>query len=520
MLFSLAFTALLGLTTAQANNNSLIVTKVPDYVRPYIVRAYSIDGVRVGSQIYRFPVTGPSSDNAFTLISTAAPASSDLGVLPHIHQEHYENFYCLRGRFNLWASKDNATSGRVFTPGDYGAVPQNTTHTFQILDPFTEMVGVIQPGGFEDLFYFLASANYSSTTDAPFPQGNFSSPGGDAETISKLTQFDVYAQLAFSPDFAFDNNGTTDTSSERTWHNGPNALAADSETPFFVGKSYGPKYLATTASNTYLIVEPFITAKQSAGNFSEGTITLQQQSAGSADKYSLPGHTALEVVDGMVGVNVGGFNETVMLAIGDVVFVPANTTFSFWGEAAYSKVLAIGQGKDTLQSKLIEGGKTWGSAIWPNALFTLRYAVTLYYLPEDVDTSVFNVFVEWLHTQDLPAGDASGDDDWAEISGIKDHQERCELLTDVLTFADRFIMDEFSQTVHDILVDYIGSQQFAPPFNVIISIHQYLSDNHSEIFQLLVDKHCKIWKLADTEDEKVFSDLPVKFMTGVIRKFR
>jgi hypothetical protein len=64
--------------------SDLIVSKVPDHVRPYIVRAYAIDGYRVGSQIYRFPVTGPSSDYAFTLISTAAPASTSLGVLPHV----------------------------------------------------------------------------------------------------------------------------------------------------------------------------------------------------------------------------------------------------------------------------------------------------------------------------------------------------------------------------------------------------------------------------------------------------
>lgn len=73
-----------GRGVAKRDNSSLIVTKVPDYVRPYAVRAYSLDGVRIGSQIYRFPVTGPSSDNAFTLISTAAPGSSDLGVLPHV----------------------------------------------------------------------------------------------------------------------------------------------------------------------------------------------------------------------------------------------------------------------------------------------------------------------------------------------------------------------------------------------------------------------------------------------------
>jgi hypothetical protein len=88
-----AFTSLVGLAaclpssspaSSKKSNSQLVVAKVPDHVRPYIVRAYTLDGYRVGSQIYRFPVTGPSSDYAFTLISTSAPASSELGVLPHV----------------------------------------------------------------------------------------------------------------------------------------------------------------------------------------------------------------------------------------------------------------------------------------------------------------------------------------------------------------------------------------------------------------------------------------------------
>lgn len=88
-----ALTSLVGLAVCLPSSShlyskqvvgDLIVTKVPDHVRPYIVRAYTLDGYRVGSQVYRFPVTGPSSDYAFTLISTAAPASTSLGVLPHV----------------------------------------------------------------------------------------------------------------------------------------------------------------------------------------------------------------------------------------------------------------------------------------------------------------------------------------------------------------------------------------------------------------------------------------------------
>lgn len=92
-----AFTSLVGLAASLPSAphahtarvaGDLIVTKVPDYVRPYIVRAYTLDGYLVGSQVYRFPVTGPSSDYAFSLVSTAAPASTSLGVLPHVSHWH------------------------------------------------------------------------------------------------------------------------------------------------------------------------------------------------------------------------------------------------------------------------------------------------------------------------------------------------------------------------------------------------------------------------------------------------
>ncbi|KAJ4343532.1 hypothetical protein N0V87_000299 [Didymella glomerata] len=323
---------------------------LPDYVRPYI--------------IYRFPVTGPSSDYAFTLISTAAPASTSLGVLPHTHATHYENFYCLKGRYALWTSKDNVTSGRILTPGDYGAVPHDTTHTFQLLDPFVELVGVIQPGGFEDLFYFLANANYSSTTNAPFPQGNFTDPGGDSSLITTLESYDVYAQLTFSPPMDFGANGATEE--DAVWHDRSNELGKDAQTPFFVAKGYGPKYLAGDRESSYAIVEPFVTSQQSDGNFTEGTITLSKPVDGARPAtYSLPGHTALEIVDGLVSIDVGGFDGTTTLSVGDVVFVPANTTFSFWGESVYSKVLYVGAGEDTIDARIRKNAKEWDSATWP-----------------------------------------------------------------------------------------------------------------------------------------------------------
>jgi hypothetical protein len=129
---------------------SLWVTEVPESLQNYAIPHSVGNAYAVGDQIYRFPVTGPSSNYSFTLIGTSSPASDSLGVLPHIHQAHYENFFNFKGSFQLWTQHGNGTQEtRQFTQHDYGGVPPNTTHTFQILEPETEMVGVISPGGFE-----------------------------------------------------------------------------------------------------------------------------------------------------------------------------------------------------------------------------------------------------------------------------------------------------------------------------------------------------------------------------------
>ena len=139
-----------ALSVASAARSSLHVENAPSHVRPYVIERYAnAQAVAVGQQIYRFPVTGPSSGGAFSILMTSSPGSDALGVLPHIHKTHYENFFCSKGRFQLWTEKYGDEQARVMLPGDYGAVPHNTTHTFQVLDPDTEMLGVIQPGGFE-----------------------------------------------------------------------------------------------------------------------------------------------------------------------------------------------------------------------------------------------------------------------------------------------------------------------------------------------------------------------------------
>ncbi|TVY75901.1 Quercetin 2,3-dioxygenase [Lachnellula suecica] len=361
-----------ALPATQALNSSIWVDQVPNYVRPYAIPHYSATGLVIGQQIYRFPVTGPSSDNAFTLISTNAPGSTSLGVLPHLHEVHYENFFNFRGRFQLWTEKDGDEETRILTQGDYGGVPHNTTHTFQILDPDTEMVGVIQPGGFEsiifasadferDLFYALASANYSSPTFSPYdPSAVADDSSPPASVIASLQQFDVYAELDYTPRTDAVNGAAPANS---TWHTGANALATNDSTPYFVAKDYGPKYLST--ENGYQVIQPFVTPVQSAGNFSLSTITMDKLSNVTASEQNFAGHAAFEVLEGQLMVSMEG--ELLSLLQGDVVFIPGNTTYTYYSLVAYTKVLHIAQGAEGLDTTLIAGATSWDSPVWPTS---------------------------------------------------------------------------------------------------------------------------------------------------------
>lgn len=80
MIVAVALLLVVPIHAVPTMQSPLLVKEVPEYVRPYAIRAYDGKAVALGNQVYRFPVTGPSSGGAFSLIGTAAPASGDLGV--------------------------------------------------------------------------------------------------------------------------------------------------------------------------------------------------------------------------------------------------------------------------------------------------------------------------------------------------------------------------------------------------------------------------------------------------------
>ncbi|KAL4760929.1 RmlC-like cupin domain-containing protein [Aspergillus foveolatus] len=363
---NLLLAATAPLAAAQSLSD-LYLDSAPSSPRPYIIPHYANShAVTIGAQLYRFPVTGPASDYAFTLMSTNAPASGSLGVLPHIHQRHYENFFNFKGRFQLWAQKgDGEQEARLLTQGDYGSVPRNTTHTFQILDPDTEMVGVISPGGFEDLFYALGT-NYSDATNTPYvpaASNGTSSPGADV--ISSLQKYDVYAQLDFEPTRDLVNGSSSTTSSWHAIDSSATPLGEPGQ-PYFIANNYGPKYLNSRHGN-YQIVQPLVTNAQSQDtNFTLSTIVMSRQHSETVDTWKANGACAFEVLEGSVVIKIGAY-PAARLETGDVAFVPKNTAYQYWTTGSYAKVLYVSAGQEGLDKRLIESGESWSYPTFPKS---------------------------------------------------------------------------------------------------------------------------------------------------------
>lgn len=212
------------------------------------------------------------------------------------------------------------------------------------------------------MFYALADQNYTSSTLSPYnPIASNASSSPSASVIASLTSFDVYAQLTFA-ERTDAVNGAAPVNS--TWHNGNNSLAVDHTEPAYVAKNWGPKYLASV-NGSYQIVQPFITEVQSQGNYTLSTITISKIAQTASATHVLDTHMAFQVLDGRLSVYLE--NETVYLDTGDVVFIKAGSSFQYWNEVAYTKVLYVAGGVGGLDTQLIEAEDTvaWNSAVWP-----------------------------------------------------------------------------------------------------------------------------------------------------------
>lgn len=367
---ALSAASLLEGTTAQPSNGSLIIDEAPDFVRPYVLPKFKGRAVHLTpSQIIRFSVTGNSSDGAFSLVQHNGKVTGWTPARPHTHHITHEHFYCTRGRVQLWGQRNATNSSheaRVGTPGDYGSVPPNAIHTFQLTDPDSQLAHIFHPGGFEHLFDVFSGGDYDSAVDSPYPPDpEDAAPFGPLtpEQDVLLRSLDLYAagEELFIPRRDFVNGSASDVASLK-WHNGNNSLPDDPTEPYFIAKDYGPIYLNTEAG--YKVIQPLATPRQSK-NFTTGTIIMSSKLDNeTVSSATLPHHFALQLNEGQLYLSIEGYRTEYLLE-GDVAFIPANTPFTYYAGRPFTKFLYMNGGSEGLDHQLLKESIPWGFPAYP-----------------------------------------------------------------------------------------------------------------------------------------------------------
>nr|RBQ93872.1 hypothetical protein FVER53263_01553 [Fusarium verticillioides] len=342
----------------------------PQTAEVYLIRRYSHSNtVLAGYNTFRLPINGNSTGGEFTFFLYSSGTGSSVAVSPHLHKYHYECFFTIKGRVQIWAQHDNEIQeARVLTQGDFGSWATYTNHTFQFIDPDSEVLAVVAPGGFEKLMDVIGR-QWNTTTNTPYSNAYIENPDNATRPVpvseaEKLQYLDVWSQPDFVPrrDLL---NGTTP--GKAAWHDGPNYLGNNSDTSYWVANGFGPKYLNKAMTGYYQIVQPLITP-QSSGNYSftKSTITINGPPS---DISALPYHgfphgSAFMVLEGTLTIHVEGYLP-VTLVWGDVMYVPKNVRFTYYTSTHWCKFLYVSGGDNCLDTKLIKGGAAYNSVVFP-----------------------------------------------------------------------------------------------------------------------------------------------------------
>lgn len=390
-------------STDAANLLDLELMIPPDHPRPYFIRSSSpAHSVVTGNQVFRFPVTGNSSGGEFTLVGTNAPPSKHLVVHPHLHKRHYESFLTVKGRIHLWAQGEGEgvqqqQQARALTQHDFGSCPPNTTHTLQVVDHDTELLGAVFPGGFERLFYFIGDG-YDSPNFAPYDPalGEGSNRGINDTVLEGLRKFDVWARPGFVPrrdlvdgskqhipvpkrssiyhfgdPWQVTNTCALGRPAGEVWHDGFNGVGNDSSAGYFVANGWGPKYLDRAAAGFYQVVQPLVTPAASGGfNFTESLISINgglgpgRQAGEEGASYEFDFGNSFTVLEGRLGISVEGYRPA-ELYTGDTVYVPGGSRFSYHSNAHFTKVVYVAASHEGVDTILIRSGEYVGSPMFP-----------------------------------------------------------------------------------------------------------------------------------------------------------
>lgn len=284
--------------------------------RPYILEALcgEVIYIPLSKSATRLLITGKESENAFAIVGTGGSQGDPIGF--HYHRETHDVFLCLKGSVNVWANDQCRTLG----PGDLASVPPNTIHQYQILGDYTEFVGLIVPGGWEEFFRFIGEP-YSGPM---FP------------LVDERNIFEVLIPKLKAAADKFDMIPVRDHPSvqPQPWQDGQDNRLPGSLEPYFLRSGTGPRYLVGG-----VVISPLVSIAESGGRFSiacvEGSSWHHNPVLSETFQFNNV-HHAVQVADGLLELKIA--DEQATLAAGETSYIPKAISFSLRIRSRYAKL--------------------------------------------------------------------------------------------------------------------------------------------------------------------------------------
>ncbi|KAJ9608055.1 hypothetical protein H2200_007043 [Cladophialophora chaetospira] len=311
--------------------------------RPYVLQSLcgEIIYIPLSRSATRLLVTGKETDNAFAVVGTGGSEGAPIGF--HYHRETHDVFLCLKGAVNVWADDQCRTLG----PGDLASVPPGTIHQYQVKGDYSEFVGLIVPGGWEEFFRFIGEPY-----DGPlYP------------LVDERSLFEVLIPKLKAASEKFDMIPVRDHPqiSPQAWEEGKDNTLPGKARPYFLRAGRGPRYLLGG-----IVCSPLVTTAESAGRFSiaaiEGSSWHDSNPLASALQFS-DVHHAFQVADGVIEFAVSG-EDKANLHVGETIYIPKGTSFGLKIKSRFAKAYVFVSGGG-LVDLLRKAGKPYHESIPP-----------------------------------------------------------------------------------------------------------------------------------------------------------
>ncbi|KAI4652306.1 hypothetical protein J4E93_002505 [Alternaria ventricosa] len=136
---------------------------------------------------------------------------------------------------------------------------------------------------------------------------------------------------------------------------------------------------------------------------------------------------------------------------------------------------------------------------------------------EDVESSTFSIFVDWVYSQRLPKDDSEWCD---EVDDIR-RPGRAQLArTKALAFGDRMLSPLFYRMVRDSLIDHLIEE--TAYYEAVSYGFAHLPKDHA-ILDLFVETHCRVFgdssDTAGNGELELRASLPHDFLMRVIIRY-